>query len=73
MYNRPLIGHKRNLYEGGTRVPCAMQGKGRLEPGREYRMPVSSLLFPTALAIAGKEDVAQYQLAGVNLLPYLEG
>ena len=72
--NKPLIGHKRNLYEGGIRVPYAMQWKGRLEGGRKYELPVSSLdIFPTALAAAGVDDLSQYQLDGVNLLPYLEG
>jgi arylsulfatase A-like enzyme len=72
--NRPLIGHKRNLYEGGIRVPFAMRWKGRLEAGRRYTQPVSSLdLFPTAVTLAGETDLEQYRLDGVNLLPYLEG
>lgn len=32
--NAPLIGHKRNLYEGGIRVPFALQWTGRLAGGR---------------------------------------
>ncbi len=72
--NKPLIGHKRNLYEGGIRVPYVMQWKGRLEGGRKYRRPVSSLdLFPTVLAAAGAEDLDKRRLDGVNLLPYLKG
>jgi len=72
--NKPLIGHKRNLYEGGIRVPYMMQWKDRLDGGRKYERPVSSLdIFPTALAAAGVKDLSQYRLDGVNLLPYLEG
>jgi arylsulfatase A-like enzyme len=72
--NRPLIGHKRNLYEGGIRIPFAMQWKGRIPPGQTYTHPIHSLdIFPTSLAAAGVEDVAQYTLDGINLLPYLEG
>ena len=72
--NQPLIGHKRNLYEGGIRVPYAMQWKGRLRGGRKYELPVSSLdVFPTALAAAGVNELSPYRLDGVNLLPYLEG
>ena len=49
--NKPLIGHKRNLYEGGIRVPFAMRWKGRLPSGAVYRSPISSLdILPTALA-----------------------
>jgi arylsulfatase A-like enzyme len=72
--NKPLIGHKRNLYEGGIRVPYMMQWRGRLEGGRKYEIPVSSLdIFPTALAAAGVKDLSRYRLDGVNLLPYLQG
>ena len=35
--NKPFIGHKRNLYEGGIRVPYVMQWKERLEGGGKYR------------------------------------
>ena len=72
--NKPLIGHKRNLYEGGIRVPYVMQWKERLEGGGKYRQPVSSLdIFPTVLAAAGAEDLSGYRLDGVNLLPYVAG
>ncbi len=72
--NKPLIGHKRNLYEGGIRVPYVMQWKGRLDGAGKYEQPVNSLdIFPTALAAAGVKDLGQYRLDGVNLLPYLQG
>ncbi len=70
--NHPLLGHKRNLYGGGIRVPYAMQWKGRIPSGQRYSHSVSSLdIFPTALAAAGGD--APGNLDGVNLLPYLEG
>lgn len=72
--NAPLIGHKRNLYEGGIRVPYLLQWKGRLAGGREFRHPVSSLdVFPTVLAAAGGSSGNLRPLDGVNLLPFLEG
>ena len=72
--NAPLIGHKRNIYEGGIRVPYLLQWKGRLAGGKRYSHPVSSLdIFPTALAAAGVELEAELELDGVNLLPFLEG
>lgn len=72
--NAPLIGHKRNLYEGGIRVPYLLQWTGRLEGGRRYDHPVSSLdIVPTALAAAGVPTRDEPKLDGVNLLPYLDG
>ena len=72
--NKPLLGGKRHLYEGGIRIPFLMQWKGRIPGGQTYTHSIHSLdIFPTALAAAGEEDVAQYRLDGVNLLPYLEG
>ncbi len=71
--NMPLIGHKRNLYEGGIRVPFALQWPDRLAGGVRYQHPVSSLdIVPTALAAASAELPAP-PLDGVNLLPFLEG
>lgn len=70
--NAPLIGHKRNLYEGGIRVPYVLQWPGTVPAGQEFTHAVSSLdIVPTALAAAGAEDNAKFD--GVNLLPYLTG
>ncbi len=72
--NSPLIGHKRNLYEGGIRVPYALQWKGRIEGGARFESPVSTLdILPTALAAAGADPGGPANLDGVNLLPFLEG
>ncbi len=69
--NKPLTGHKRNLYEGGIRVPFAMRWKGRLPSGAVYRSPISSLdILPTALA-ASKASIPS-NVDGVNLLPFLQ-
>ena len=70
--NHPLIGHKRNLYEGGIRVPYVLQWPRRLGAGVRFEHPVSSLdIVPTALAAAGTS--APPALDGVDLLPFLEG
>ena len=72
--NSPLIGHKRNLYEGGIRVPYALQWKGRIEGGASFEHPVSTLdIFPTALAAAGSDPAESAKLDGVNLLPFVAG
>ncbi len=73
-YNQPLIGHKRNLYEGGIRVPDVLQWKARLEGRQKHEHPVSSLdIFPTLLAAAGSDGLSAYNLDGVDLFPFLEG
>ena len=72
--NSPLIGHKRNLYEGGIRVPYALQWKGRIKAGARFESPVSTLdIFPTALAAAASATARSAKLDGVNLLPFVEG
>ena len=72
--NAPLSGHKRNLYEGGIRVPYVLQWPARVPSGQRYAPAVSSLdIFPTALAAAGMPQAAGSTLDGVNLLPYLTG
>ena len=72
--NSPLIGHKRNLYEGGIRVPYALQWKGRIEGGARFEHPVSTLdIFPTALAAAGCNPADSAKLDGINLLPFVAG
>jgi arylsulfatase A-like enzyme len=72
--NLPLRGSKRQLFEGGVRVPFVVAWKGKLPAGKTYDLPVISLdIHTTALAAAGKEVERDWKLDGVNLLPYLQG
>ena len=72
--NFPLRGSKRQLFEGGIRVPFVIAWKGRLPAGKVYEQPIIALdIFPTALAAAGKDVPVDWKIDGVNLLPYLEG
>ena len=72
--NHPLTGHKRNLYEGGIRVPYVLQWTGRFAGGRRFDHPVSSLdIVPTALGAAAADTSNLPTLDGVDLLPFLEG
>ncbi|MFN7921537.1 MAG: sulfatase-like hydrolase/transferase [Bryobacteraceae bacterium] len=69
--NKPLRGGKGQLFEGGIRVPFAMQWKGRI-PAGVFDHPVSSLdILPTALAAVGLPLPSG--LDGVDLLPFLTG
>jgi arylsulfatase A-like enzyme len=71
--NAPLRGSKRQTWEGGIRVACAMSWKGQLDAGRTEHRPIIQLdILPTALAAAGIL-INGSELDGVNLLPYLTG
>lgn len=70
--NTPLRGAKGSPWEGGWRVPFAMQWPGHLPGGVVYDQPVISLdIFATAVALAGAQVDPARPLDGVNLLPYL--
>lgn len=72
--NAPLRGHKGQLFEGGIRVPFAVQWRGTLAEGGTFTQPVCSIdLLPTALAMADVAPAAEWKLDGVNLLPHLTG
>ena len=72
--NNPLKGWKSDLFEGGIRVPFAMQWKGRIPAGQVYREPVISLdIFSTIAAITEVEIAKERPLDGVNLMPFLTG
>jgi arylsulfatase A-like enzyme len=71
--NTPLRGFKGDVWEGGVRIPFAMQWTGHLPAGKVYAQPVISLdMFPTALAAAGAETSKGVKFDGVNLLPHLD-
>ncbi|MCX6854729.1 MAG: sulfatase-like hydrolase/transferase, partial [Verrucomicrobia bacterium] len=72
--NKPLRGYKMQTWEGGIRVPFLAQWKGRFPAGKVDDRPIIQLdLLPTALAAAGVEVKPEWQLDGVNLLPFLTG
>ncbi len=63
---------KSSLYEGGIRVPFAMQWPANIAAGKVYDEPVIALdIFATAVGNAGVSP--KNQLDGVDLVPYLTG
>lgn len=71
-YNGKLRKGKGSLYEGGIRVPFAMQWKGKVPAGIVYANPIISLdIFATAVKYA--QVTPKNKLDGVNLIPYLNG
>ena len=70
--NGILRGGKSDTYEGGFRVPFALQWKGTLAENTICDTPVSALdIFATATALAGVSENPNKPLDGVNLIPYL--
>src|SRR5205807_4134927 len=70
--NYPLRGYKLSVWEGGIRVPFAVQWTGRLPAGIAYNQPVSALdIVPTAAAVAGVSLPTDRVYDGFNLIPYL--
>ena len=70
----PWRGAKSSLWEGGWRVPLAMQWPGHLPKGMVYDRPVLSLdIFATIAALANVPISPERPLDGVNLIPYLTG
>lgn len=68
----PLHGNKRQLFEGGIRVPGIIRWTGTLEPG-VTDLPNSTIdLLPTLLEVAGIEKPDSLDLDGVSILPSLQ-
>jgi arylsulfatase A-like enzyme len=71
--NGPLREGKSSVYEGGYRVPFAMQWKGTVKPGI-YENPISSLdIFATISALSKSPVQKDRPLDGVNLIPFITG
>ena len=72
--NFPLRGNKGEVWEGGFRVPFAIQWQGVLPKGSVYEYPVSSLdIGTTIVSLSGAEIPQDKKLDGVNLIPFLTG
>lgn len=70
--NAPLRGKKGDFFEGGIRVPFAVQWPGHIPAGIRYKEPVISLdIFATASAVAGVTP--DNPIDGVDLIPFLKG
>jgi arylsulfatase A-like enzyme len=72
--NGELRGAKGDLFEGGVRVPFALQWKGKVPAGIDYNHPVISLdILGTMAGLTGAAISEERPLDGVNLMPYLTG
>lgn len=69
--NGPLRGIKRDLYEGGIRVPMVAQWKGRIRPGVSDHLCAFWDFLPTAAELAGA--VAPQGIDGISFVPAMLG
>lgn len=69
--NGPLRGYKRNLYEGGIRVPLIAWSKGRVRAGTTDRPTPLIDLLPTLADLAGAP--VPTDIDGLSLAPLLSG
>lgn len=68
--NGPLNGYKRDMYEGGIRVPGMVYWPGKIRAGLTSDVAWYFADFlPTAAALAGTETPVN--IDGISLLPYL--
>ncbi|MGK0414693.1 MAG: arylsulfatase A-like enzyme [Polaribacter sp.] len=71
-FNGPLKKGKGSLFEGGIRVPFAVQWEGTILPNQKFEHPIISLdIFATAVAQA--KVTPKNKIDGKNLIPYLSG
>jgi arylsulfatase A-like enzyme len=69
--NGPLRGQKKDVYEGGIRVPAIVSWPGRITPGVTDSLTASFDLFPTFLELAGLGPRVDLKLDGSSLAPLL--
>jgi len=71
----PFRGRKRDLFEGGVRVPGLLEWPARIKKPRVVAMPCcTSDYFPTVLDVLGFKMRGQPEpIDGVSLLPLIEG
>ncbi|MGY5353235.1 sulfatase-like hydrolase/transferase [Wenyingzhuangia sp. IMCC45533] len=67
-----LKGHKRDLYEGGVRVPMLAYWKGKIREGKTTRFPATFYdVMPTFADVAGGK--VPEDIDGISFLPELLG
>ncbi|MCG8583815.1 MAG: arylsulfatase [Pirellulales bacterium] len=70
--NGPLKGHKRDLYEGGIRVPLIVRWPGRVKAGSTSDLPSAHWdMLPTFCELSGA--TTPNSIDGISILPTLVG
>jgi arylsulfatase A-like enzyme len=70
----PFRGRKRDLYEGGIRVPALLEWPARVEGGSVTDFPaVTSDYLPTILEVLGVKRLDARPIDGISLVPVIAG
>jgi arylsulfatase A-like enzyme len=69
----PFRGRKRDLFEGGIRVPALIEWPARITPGVTSFPAVTSDYLPTIAEILGVELPPFRPLDGISLMPVFDG
>lgn len=70
----PLRGRKRDLFEGGLRVPALIEWPARIKTPRSTSVPCGTVDYlPTMLAAAGIAAPSGRPADGISLLPLIDG
>jgi arylsulfatase A-like enzyme len=73
-YNAGMRGEKKQVYEGGTRVPCFVRWPARVAAGRDIDRIASPIdIMPTLSEACGVPAPANVKLDGKSLWPLLSG
>ncbi|RLD86621.1 MAG: sulfatase [Bacteroidetes bacterium] len=72
--NFPFRGGKTEMWEGGIRIPFAIQWEGEIVPNTIFTKPVSALdILPTILSLNTNVGNVFNEFDGVDLLPFIQG
>jgi len=71
--NGPLKGIKRDLTEGGIRVPFITRWPGKIQPGVSSFVGGFQDMMPTLAELAGTSDAVPKDIDGVSIVPTLLG
>jgi arylsulfatase A-like enzyme len=71
--NGPLRGIKRDLYEGGIRVPFIVRWPGGVKPGTSDFAGAFWDVMPTVAELGGVSDKGQAGRDGLSIVPTLRG
>lgn len=70
--NAHFRGYKRDLYEGGIRVPAIFNWPGTISPGRTAHLSAFWDVYPTVMELTGARK-PPHAIDGLSLLPTLLG
>ncbi len=71
--NGPLQGIKRDLTEGGIRVPFIARWPGKVAPGTSHLVGGFQDMMPTLAELAGESDSVLKDIDGLSIVPTLLG